>query len=526
MKLSAYEIFLPLVGTDEKQIEGYALLVNGLYGAVDVVKKEEADKLQAGDFAGLSAALRERLMLRGHITRKDEAGELADLKLLSRIYKTVYGRSGVGLVIMPTYDCNFRCPYCFEQHRLKKGQSWLDRTMTDEMMDAVFAALSAYRKRGYALNECALYGGEPFLEKNLPVTEKIADRCKALGMKIDAITNGYDLASYIGFMEKYEVEQIQVTVDGTAEINDRRRVHKDGLPTYDRILSNVELALAHGVSVRLRVNVGRENLRSIGSLIDDLKARGFIEKEEKRAAEEAELKKTDKGAKTRRAHFSYYFKAANDDAHPEKNISEQDIVDELMKYGFTAEEAIDRQSHYSVFANGLRRLFQKEEYPPFNAGFCGSEAGMMVVDPFGKVYPCWDAVGKDNDAVGFADPATGRFFWSFVKAKWRTRTVDLMKACQLCPYAFICRGGCASRAMNEHGDYFREYCGETKEIFAFTASRIAGKEWIQKREDELSLSLAGPVSRMTEAERETIMATANQKEMFEIVKAMGLFSEA
>ena len=38
--------------------------------------KEDADKLQAGDFAGLPAALRERLMLRGHITRKDEAGEL------------------------------------------------------------------------------------------------------------------------------------------------------------------------------------------------------------------------------------------------------------------------------------------------------------------------------------------------------------------------------------------------------------------------------------------------------------------
>ncbi len=76
MRLSTYEIILPLVATDEKQIEGYALLVNGLYGAVDVVPKEDADKLQAGNFAGLSAALRERLLLRGHITCKDEAGEL------------------------------------------------------------------------------------------------------------------------------------------------------------------------------------------------------------------------------------------------------------------------------------------------------------------------------------------------------------------------------------------------------------------------------------------------------------------
>ena len=55
MRLSTYEIILPLVGTDEKPIEGYTLLTNGLYGAVDVVPKEDADKLQAGDFAGLPA---------------------------------------------------------------------------------------------------------------------------------------------------------------------------------------------------------------------------------------------------------------------------------------------------------------------------------------------------------------------------------------------------------------------------------------------------------------------------------------
>ena len=45
MRLSTYEIILPLVGTDEKPIEGYMLLTNGLYGAVDVVPKEDADKL-------------------------------------------------------------------------------------------------------------------------------------------------------------------------------------------------------------------------------------------------------------------------------------------------------------------------------------------------------------------------------------------------------------------------------------------------------------------------------------------------
>ena len=525
MRISTYEIVLPLIGEDEKEIEGYTLLVNGLYGALDVVEAEVAEKLAAGDFAGLSVALRERLMLRGHLTWKDEVGELADLKLLSRVYKTIPGRSGVGLVIMPTYDCNFRCPYCFEQHRLTNGQDWLDNTMSDETMETIFAALADYKKRGYTLSGCTFYGGEPFLEKNLPVVKKIAERCKALEMDMSAITNGYDLEAYMDFMQEYGVHGLQITVDGTAELNNRRRIHKDGLPTYDRILRNMELALSHGVRVNLRVNVGKENLHGIKELVDDLKARGFIDKEKARTEEEKELRKTDKKAKTKRGSFSYYFKATNDDAHPEKNIREQDIIDELMRIGFSAEEAIDCQSQYSPIFYALRGLFRKESYPEFSPAYCGSELGMMVVDPFGRVYSCWDMVAKEENVVGVANLEMKRFLWNFTKAKWRTRTVDLMKACQLCPYAFICRGGCASRAVNAYSDLKREFCGETKEIFAFVASRIAGKDWEKNHQDEMTLSLAGPVSRLTKAERETIMATMSQKEMFDVIKEAGfLFS--
>ncbi|SEH33061.1 radical SAM/SPASM domain-containing protein [Selenomonas sp. KH1T6] len=507
MRTSTYEIILPLTDGAGKEIEGRVLLVNGLYGAMDVVSGEEAEKFKAGDFAGLPMALRERLMLRGHITRKDEAGEMSDLALLSRVYRLLFGRRDIALVIMPTYDCNFRCPYCFEQHRLKRGQSWLDSTMSEEVMETVFAGLEDYKKRGYILRDCTFYGGEPFLKKNLPVARKIAEHCKALDIGIDAITNGYELDTYLDFLEEYKVDHLQVTLDGVAEVNDRRRVHKEGLPTYDRILANVELALSRGTKVSLRVNVGKENLHGIGALIDDLKARGLLEKDEKRAA------------------FKYYFKAATDDVHPEKNISDWEVFEELLKYGFTAEEAIDLQSSCSGLADNLRSLLKKKEYPSFNPGYCGSEYGMLVVDPFGKVYACWDAVGKDEDMVGIADPETGRFLWDFTKCKWRTRTTDLMEACRLCPYAFICRGGCASRAKNAYGDYFREFCGDIKETFAFITSRCAGIQWLETQEDELTLSLAGPLSRLTEAERETLMKSRSHKEIFAIVQEIGLCME-
>ena len=518
MRASTYDIILPLIGAGDEEIKEKALLANGLYGAFDVVEKEDAEKFAAGDFTHLSTAIRERLLLRGHLTRKSAAEEIADMKLLGRVYRMIPARAGVGLVIMPTYDCNFRCPYCYESHRLKNGQAWLDHTMSHEMIGAVFSALENCKARGYSVGSCTIYGGEPFLARNIAVVREIAGRCRALGLSLDAVTNGYDLDSYLDFLEEFDCKSLQLTVDGVGEANDRRRIHRDGLPTYDRILQNAELALERGIRINLRVNVGRENISGIGALTDDLRARGFIDKEKERRKET--------GEKPKRGEFSYYFKATSDDSRPENNVSEQDIIDELLKNGFTAMEAIALQSQYSVPADGLRELFKKESFARCSQIYCGSEQGMLVVDPFGRLYPCWDVVAVEDTAVGFADVGAGRFLMNFAKAKWRTRTADLMPACESCPYVFICRGGCAARAFAEHGSYFRENCGEIKEIFAFVAPRVAGEAWEKSRDDELSLSLAGPLSRLTDAERKTLMESSSQKELFATVKAAGLWAEA
>ena len=501
MRTSTYEIFLPLIDGKEEEIKDKTLLINGLYGAMDVLNKEDADKIKGGDFKGLPLALRERLMLRGHLTCKDKEAELADLKLMGRIYRTIFSRSGVGLVIMPTYDCNFRCPYCFERHRLCKGQEWLNMNMTPEMIDTIFRALKDYKERGYKIGGCTLYGGEPLLAKNIETVRAICQHCKELGLEISAITNGYDLEDFLDLMDEFKFKSLQITVDGVGPVNDRRRIHKDGGGSYEKILKNIDLALKHSINVSMRVNVSRENLHGMKDLVDDLKARGFEGRE----------------------HFSYYFKAVNDDDHPANTVSEKEIIDEILRMGFTTEDAIERQSQYSGLAHGMQTLMKKESFPEFNPCYCGSEGGMMVIDPFGRVYPCWDIVAMEDTVVGYADKESGRIVWNFDKAKWRTRTSDLMEECQSCPYAFICRGGCASRAKAKHGSYFKEACGESKEIANYVASRAAGKEWEKNHQEELTLSLAGPMSRLTEAERKTIMETRSQKEMMEIIEKAGIF---
>ena len=137
---------------------------------------------------------------------------------MGRVYRTIFSRSGVGLVIMPTYDCNFRCPYCFERHRLCKGQEWLSQNMAPEMIDTIFQAFKDYRERGYKIGNCTLYGGEPLLASNIETVRTICQHCKELGMEIGAITNGYDLESFLDLMDEFKFNNLQITVDGVDEV--------------------------------------------------------------------------------------------------------------------------------------------------------------------------------------------------------------------------------------------------------------------------------------------------------------------
>ena len=525
MRTSTYEIILPLIGKDDKTIEGKALLINGLYGAIDVVDTEIAAKVREEDFASIPLTIRECLAQRGHITRKDEAGELADARLLGRIWTKLIGHRGRGPVILPTYNCNFRCPYCFERHRLTRGQEWLGHEMNPEMVDAVFAALKKQREQGHKVDSCSLYGGEPLLKENMATVRNICEHARDMGLTLSAITNGYDLDTYIDLLEEFGFAHLQVTIDGVGELNDRRRLHRDGVPTYDRILQNVALALEHGIDISLRVNVNGDNIGGIKALIDDLAARGLHEvrwEDRLKAAKEArEAEQAGKPRPKRKGFFSYYFKAVSEDSNSPTKVTEQQVMDAIIAAGIPPMEAIEKQSQYSMPMQGLYAAMKKADFPNFSPAFCGSEQGMLVIGPDGLIYPCWDLVAMEEEAVGFTEEASGRFFFNFGKAKWRTRTSDLMKPCQTCPYIFICRGGCAPEAKRVHGSYFRESCGEAKEIFAYVAPRIVGKKWEETKEDELSISLAGPLARLTEAERETLMTSTNAKAMFDIINEAG-----
>ena len=537
MKVSKYEVILPLINSDGAQTGEYAL-VNGLYGAVDITSQEEAQIISAAlnDPSKIHALSTSRIKLlteRGHIS-ENYVQEDEDLRIISNINTILQTRSSVNVVLLPTYDCNFRCTYCCERHRLERGIEWLGRTMSKELVDSIFAQLKDYRERGFKVSECTLFGGEPLLARNKELIRYICEKCREMELSISAITNGYELDRFIDIIDEYKIKFLQITVDGIEEFHNRMRMLAGGGGSYAKIMENIALALEHDTHVSMRINVTKTNLSGLRAIIDEVKSRGF----------------------TGHKNFSYYFKAAMDYFHMDTNyVSDIDIVKELMRTGSSYEEAVRMNSSYKTAASNFAGWLDKTSWPYAKTKYCGAEGGMNVIGSDGLIYPCWNVIAMDDKAIGIVDD--GKFLYDFSMAKWRTRTVDRMTPCKTCPILMLCGGGCAAENFNNLDNLSEGACANIREIWSELAPRMLWKvrhegfdslkEFNDDNDDDvkepdkpktenisesltvhskyadnpecMSLSLREFLSGFTPDERKILMTTNDEREAFDILKA-------
>ena len=486
MVLSNYEMIFSLD-------DSHSLLVNGLYGAIDVVDRSEAEALSRGEFAKLSVEETERLKSRGHLTDSFES-ESEDLLFLTGIFRKCLIVGERSFFILPTYNCNFRCPYCFERHRLSCGEDWLKKTMSKEMVDSIFAAVEKEKKGGVKVPECRFYGGEPFLPENREIVEYIAKKAVAAGMTLSAVTNAYCLEYFSDILSGYPFKSLQITLDGPKEVNDRKRVSIDGNGSYEKILDNVSLALSKGIRVHLRINTGTDNLERVHELKQVFTERGFNGHTE----------------------FSYYFIPTYEGE--DCGVSNTEIVENLVQNGFEIKEAMALVAHYNHTVTEIEALLEKRDYLKPSDVHCGAENMIYVVDREGALYTCPDLVATDEMRVGRINIDKEKFSYTFDLLKWNLRQVTRMPECMKCPYVFLCRGGCAAGAYRKTGDMTKQYCGETKEIFCRTVPMICGEHFRKTGEREMTKSLKEVILRYTPEERNTLMSSGDPKIVLQLLK--------
>lgn len=170
----------------------------------------------------------------------------------------------LALTIAPTTACNLACSYCFES-----GAHPARMTGRTERDIVRFVKRQSHLPPGLSVT---WYGGEPLLEWNRIAS--LTRHLKELHCDYSAsiITNLCLLTAEMahGF-DALSIERVQVTLDGQRDTHNQRRCDKNGGPTFDLILYNLDVLFAqYKGKVNLRINVGKDNRDSYLPLRDSI----------------------------------------------------------------------------------------------------------------------------------------------------------------------------------------------------------------------------------------------------------------
>ncbi len=458
MRISDYIIYLRLPGS------GKYLLVHGYTGAVDLVQPNVVEYLKhfepAGKSNGISSATTDALVKRGYLTDMSHEEEVARVKELAEFLHRRRLRAEKWFLLIPSYNCNFACPYCYEGRISAGGTNWSRKTMSGELVDSAYAAIKAMEPDNAKRRGIVLYGGEPLMAENYDAVRYILERGMRENYVFIAVTNGYDLDRYRDFLGKGKIAMLQVSLDGSPESHNRRRHPRSGADSFRKIADNITMALDAGARVSVRVNLDKENLSDLRLLNALFVSRGWIGNEK----------------------FRYYVAAV---FNPEKedrranNLAKGSLVKSALGERRVCEDLSELRVDDFGLEAGFAAAFTDGGLVPFRANFCSAQEGTYIFDPVGDIYSCWQSVGIENERVG-------RYFPVFnideaSVGRWRDRCVSVMPDCPECKYALFCGGGCEGLAYLTTGSHYNSYCDDFPNAFAHSVPAAYSNYLLKKK---------------------------------------------
>jgi len=400
------------------------ILVNSLDGIsdkvdtayVDIIKKwQDCEKIvPEGE---LETSLFNSLKARGYIIESSEEEKHKKDKIIDILRKNHNeGRKRCNhITFIMTYDCNFRCPYCFEEGLTSKQE-----VITPELIDI------ALNFAGKALELITLYGGEPLLPKNKESIKHLVS--KASNKTFSIITNGYCLIDFFDILSPVKIHSIMVTLDGMEEMHNSRRFLANGDPTFSRILEGVQKFLEIGAPVCIRMNLEPSDIHESNTLREFLGEK-FSDYKDILSFEVSSM-------------------FGQTDEEKVKTFTEVYKTD----IGYSLDERKSRNrllgAHCPIVNNAT--LGTKLQ-PVYSYCYAHSE-NSFVFDPYGDMYTCFVVVGVEQFSVGKYYPEL-----KFKEHSIHTRNIDTIPECRECKYSLLCGGGCPIR-LGSSDNLYRPDC--------------------------------------------------------------------
>ena len=338
--------------------------------------------------------------------------------------------SYMGLTIMPTEQCNFRCVYCYEDHLKPKMKMHVQKAIVE------YVEQNIDKHKGLWVE---WFGGEPLLAMDVVkyLSECFLDICKRHNKpyKAGMTTNGYFL-NHETFKQlyNYHVWHYQITIDGSKKIHDMQRPLVNGAGSFDRIVENLKQIRDNDKhrlwGITLRTNVSLNMLNGMNEYLTMLKH---------------------EFSNDRRFTFVLRKMWSNN----------TECSDEIV----CADDMYNRISQSSL-DNGF--LSFNDYQMSFDLGYVcyAAKPYDYVIGSDGKFYKCTVHLDSDNNHVGSITDDGKVEFYDEKLAMWNTPNSNLIKKCKKCSlYATCVSRSCPAKGEHINCAYLKEDI--TKSICTF-----------------------------------------------------------
>ena len=377
------------------------IIYNNFSGAMVEISKFIYDSLIEGNISAINNQNILSDLLKGRFIVEEMEDELATL-IMKRNQRRDENRY-IGLQILPTLACNFKCIYCYE------GNTHDGKTISRNVIEAIVDYVNKTIKPTTKFISVAWYGGEPLLAlgsiREISVELiKISEK-KGCEYIASVITNGFLLTKEnINILKKLKTNICQITLDGPRHVHNHMRPLKNGLGTYDIIIQNIKYAIEAGMDVHIRVGVTRSNAGSLKELVSDLQAEGILPR-----------------VRLKYALIDVFGKAC------------KDMTDDILEIP----EAGEILKAYNLV--DFKREKVERDVPRFE-GCVAETPSSLIIGPEGELYKCSKTIG-DKDEIAGTIFKVDKNHPNFKKWSLDDRFSDIQ--CGKCSMVPICAGkGC------------------------------------------------------------------------------------
>jgi uncharacterized protein len=405
------------------ETEGSRLLYNPLTGSMDLVEPSHLrtlDAIRAGHSAALTPSVQDYFLKRGYIYNSAD-DEAAALRAGYDKFAGLDERTALRFFIVPTYNCNAKCPYCFV-HELIGQEPVID----EDTIAAAFQAMDQIvEKVGHkGVTQLIFFGGEPFIASpgQMVAVESILKQARKRDFLIDAVTNGLDLAQYAELLSRYGFNKAQVTFDGMEDYCNKRRpaVDEKG-KTFRRLEAGIDKALEAGLQVNARILLDKTSIHTLPEIVDFFDGKGWFYHE------------------NFGSHIGSTYDCFDNLHEKEKqrflNFHEgNELLVEICRQKPYVADKIKIDWH------GARQFLNTGLLPPPNFKSCLGATKTYAFDLHGDIFLCESTVGKQDCRIGQFLPALS---WNeSIMAYFEQRSLLTLDTCKSCSQALLCAGGC------------------------------------------------------------------------------------